>query len=239
MRNKLIALDLLLLAAIVWLGFRMRVTWQEARLRERALLARSVKPEAAPPFRAVPIPSPAPAVNYFDVAQKLLFSRDRNPTVVIETPPPKQRPPLPLAHGFMNFGEPQIILSEKPGAAQKIYRIGDTIGDFKVLAVNRRNITLEWDGQSFETALADMRPKQAAAEAAPPPSQPAAAPPPATAANTLGSGTKSGPGVSMGSENRACIAGDTASAGTVQDGYKKVVRASPFGDVCFWEPTAK
>ena len=51
----------------------------------------------------------------------MLFSRDRNPTVVLDPPPPPppppQMPPLPVAYGVMDLGSgPTAILAEKPGA---------------------------------------------------------------------------------------------------------------------------
>ena len=57
----------------------------------------------------------------------MLFTRDRNPNVVIEVAPPKPMPPLPSAFGFMNFGGPSVILTEKPGGPQRAYRPGEQI----------------------------------------------------------------------------------------------------------------
>jgi len=36
--------------------------------------------------------------------------------------------------------------------------------------------------------------------------------------------------------NRACVPTDTSPAGTVKDGFKKVITQSLMGE-CYWEPT--
>ena len=41
-------------------------------------------------------------------------------------------------------------------------------------------------------------------------------------------------GVVVGNAIKACTPGDTSPAGTVANGYKKVVEATPFGDACHW-----
>jgi hypothetical protein len=40
----------------------------------------------------------------------------------------------------------------------------------------------------------------------------------------------------MGNSTRACVPGDTTPPGTVQDGLRKVVSKTPFGESCRWEP---
>jgi hypothetical protein len=35
---------------------------------------------------------------------------------------------------------------------------------------------------------------------------------------------------------KLCQAGDSNPAGTVVDGYRKVIKATPFGGICSWEP---
>jgi hypothetical protein len=42
-------------------------------------------------------------------------------------------------------------------------------------------------------------------------------------------------GVDTGGGIRACAPGDTAPAGTMSDGYRKIVSETPFGKVCRWE----
>ena len=120
MKRKLILLDLVLLAAIGAAVWRLRQNWVEAREREQALLNRRVKPLALPPVFKAPRVEPVAAAGYADIALKMLFSKDRNPTVVVEAkpaPPPKPMPPLPVLYGVMNLVDSTtVIMGEKAGA---------------------------------------------------------------------------------------------------------------------------
>jgi hypothetical protein len=131
-------------------------------------------------------------------------------------------------------------LAEKPGAAHHSYKSGDTIGEFKVVAMNQKEILFDWNGQPVRKTFAEL----AAAKPTVPASaysdasqqQQPAAPAPA-APSTTAIGAKAGPGAAdMGNQTKACVAGDSNPAGTVQDGMRKVVTKSPFGEVCRWEP---
>lgn len=236
MKRNLVLLDLLLMALTGVLGWQFRQNWLAARLREQKLMAQQATAKPPVPLSAQPPVTPVVAGNYLDVAARVLFSKDRNPNVeVIPPPAPPPMPALPAAHGYMNFGEPAVILTAKPGGQQKTYRPGDVVGEFKLVSVNNDDIVFEWSGKEVRRKLADIT-----ARAAPPPA-PEAAPAPAAAAakaeaSTLSAAAKAGPGVSMGGEQRACNAGDTTPAGTTQDGFRKVTQASPFGNKCWWEP---
>ncbi|MEO8131609.1 MAG: hypothetical protein ABI822_31235, partial [Bryobacteraceae bacterium] len=113
----------------------------------------------------------------------------------------------------------------------------DKIGPFKLLGVNRTDILFDWNGKPVQRKLSELVDKnanaaaeRAAAEA--PKQAPAApaAPPPAVVAEAKG------PGKSMGGDVKACQPGDTNPPGAIVDGLKKIVTASPFGQVCRWEP---
>ena len=240
MNRKILALNLALLALLGTLGWMLRAHWRETRARELATLAKGAR-------RSVQLPPPSPAppeavvpANYLDVAQKTLFSKDRNPNVIIETvapPPPKPEepiPPRPEYFGQMGLGDPVAFLSlEKVG--QKGFHAGEQIGPFKLVAFDRATITFEWNGKTLEYPLADLKPKESVARAAapaPPPSQPA--PASVLVGNTQ---TKSDPdfGVANG-PNRACVPGDKSPSGTVKNGLKKLVVPGPFGEYCTWEP---
>jgi hypothetical protein len=173
------------------------------------------------------------------VAQQMVFSRDRNPDVILDPPapppPPKPMPPFPVAYGVMNLGGgPTAILSEKAGAEHHGYRAGEKIGEFKLVALNNHEIVLEWEGKYVKKTieeLADRRPivQEKPAEA------PQAAAPAATQITSVAE--PKGPGTTdMGKSSRACVPGDTSPPGTVQNGLKKVVSKTPFGESCRWEP---
>ncbi len=41
-------------------------------------------------------------------------------------------------------------------------------------------------------------------------------------------------GVALDDRTKACVPGDTSPAGTVLNGYTKVIEATPFGNACRW-----
>ena len=239
MRRKLLALNLILLALTAALTWHLRARWLEAQARREAVRSRPVQPAPVAPAVLPPQQAPVAAAGYNEVAQKMLFVKDRNPEVIIEVEPPKPMPPFPVAHGVMALGGPPVaILSEKPGAPHRGYRPGEKVGEFKLVAASTQELVLEWDGKQIVKKIEELRekavPQQTAAAAAQPPGPVRGAPaspptpPPAPA--------KPGPGVALGGEIRACTPGDASPAGTVIDGMRKVVTRTPFGEACRWEP---
>jgi hypothetical protein len=239
LRRKLWLLDILLFALVIFSASMLRQRMLESRVREEALL--KIRVPVAPPPALAPVGTvtPASSASYMEVAQLLLFSKDRNSSIILDPPapppPPKPMPSLPISYGVMDLGEgPTVILAEKAGAQHSGYRPGEKIGEFKLVALNNTEIVLEWEGKYVKRRieeLADRQPIQltpaAGAEAAP-----AAATAPATSL----SGKKEGPGADMGNQTKACVPGDQTAAGVVQDGFKKVLTKTPFGESCRWEP---
>jgi hypothetical protein len=238
LRKKLLALNLALASLTGYAGFEWRQAWLAAKAREAATLHKKLKP---PPPPVVTVPPPVPPViasGYADIVEKTLFDRSRNPTVVVELPPPPQRPPmppLPAFHGTLNLGDrdgPIAILSLGAGPEQAVHP-GEPIGQFKLLDVNTEEITFEWDGKAVRKKLNEL----ASASPAPQPAAPvraegvaSPAPAPAALAKT------SGPGVDMGGGFKACVPDDPTTPGTIVDGARKVVLPTPFGVMCRWEP---
>jgi hypothetical protein len=179
LNRRIVLLNLALVAlagALVWI---LRANWLEAQARERAVLQRKAtpKPVLAPPTPPA-VKAAAPA-EYIDVANKMLFSKDRNPTVVVEPPKPAPEPVMPALpnyHGQMAIGEPVILLSPANGA-QRSYQAGDQVGDFKLVSFNQENVAFEWKGKSIERKLEELRPKQTLAQAAAAPTPAAASTP--------------------------------------------------------------
>lgn len=244
MRRRWLLINGLLLAANGVCAWVFEQRWQQARQRERRLAEVNVEPLPVPPFTPLVPPKPASPANFLETAQKNLFSRDRNPNVIIEVappPPPKPVPPFPLAYGVIDLGGgPTVILAEKPGAPHHSYRAGDQVGPFRIVALNHSQILFEWDGKRFLKDLEEL-----ADRSAPPPREqtaasaaPAPAPAPAAAAGltTVTAKTPAGPGADVGGGFRACVPGDPTPVGTVRDGLRKVVLSTPFGDSCRWEP---
>ena len=232
-------LNVTLLVVTLVAAWRVRSEWQAAKERERKVLVR--KPSPAPALSTPPVPAPKPVVpaGYIDIAKNMLFSKDRNSTVIVPPPPPPPAPPpmpaLPVLHGVMNIGDgPMAILSEKANTAHHDIRPGEKFGEFTLLAVNNQEIVLEWNGQQVRRRLDELLDRSAAAApqqaASPPgvtPAAPAAPAPPAV---------KAGPGVDIGNGIKACVAGDTSPVGSVVDGLKKVTWDTPFGKGCRWDP---
>jgi hypothetical protein len=237
--RKVIFLNLLLASLAIWMGWLLRTKWLDEEAHRQDVMKQATHSATVPP------PPPAPAVQrpvaaeYIEVAQRTLFTKDRNPNVVIETPPPPPPPPpvppLPVYRGQMDIGEPVVFLATSP-TNEKGYRKGDTVGKFKLVAFDRDNITLEWDGKNLEHKLTDLASKEpqpaqssvvAAAAPAPPVLNIAPPPPKSNGEPALG--------VDMGGP-RACVAGDNSPAGTTLNGYRKVISQGLMGQSCHWEP---
>ena len=242
MRRRLWIVDLALLALIALAATALRERWLEGRAREEALLKQMVAAPPPPVLPPLPGVTPSNAAQYNEVAQLMLFSRDRNPNVILDPPPapppPKPMPALPFAYGVLNLGGPPlVIMSEKPGATHRGYRQGEKIGEFTIYAFNNTDIILEWEGKYVQRKIEEMSDRKLVAMTPanePPP--PAAAAAPNTGPTNLANVGKAGPGTDMGNQTRACVPGDTTPPGTVQDGMRKVVSKTPFGDSCRWEP---
>jgi hypothetical protein len=176
----MILLNLTLLALAGVLVWILRTNWIEAQARERTVLLRRVEPKTvlAPPTPPA-VKAAAPA-EYIDVANKMLFSADRNPTVVVEPPKPAPQPVMPALpdyNGQMSIGEPPVILLSMANGAQRSYQTGEQVGDFKLVSFDQEKAIFEWKGKMIERRLDDLRPKQTMAQAAPaPPPAPVSAP---------------------------------------------------------------
>ena len=223
------------MALICATGWRLWQNREMALERERMVLGKVVKPLPPPPLSELaPVPRLTPAT-YAEIADKMLFSRDRNAIVTVVAPPEKIMPPLPLLHGVVDVGDgPVAILVMRAGGQDKGFRPGEKVGDFKLVSVSANALVFDWEGKRVEKTLEEIMDRSAlqqpaaAAETTPRPVAPAAAPPPANA--------PAAPGVSMGGEFKACVPGDNSAAGTVADGMRKVVSSTPFGTTCRWEP---
>ncbi len=236
MRKKLLALNLLLLALLALGSWRLYENWRSARDHRQTVLGKPA-PKAPQPGAAPVSSEPLRAAGYLDVAERFLFSKDRNPDVIIDVEAPKPVPPLPVAYGVLDFGGgPTAILSPRPGASQRSYRVGEMIGEFLLAEAGTEEIVFEWEGKRIRKRLEELAPRPSEASAPQESAQaPAAPPPPPAAATSLSPAELAAPGVDLGGQVRGCQPGDTSPAGTVRDGYRKVVTVTPFGSSCRWE----
>ena len=240
MNRKLLVLNVVLAAVAVYAGFQLRGQWLAAKAREAAIVNRKPNPLPPPQFTPLSTAPPVLSAGYAEIAQKLLFDRSRNSTVVVEVtppPPPKPMPPLPLYHGMMNIGDgPAAILSINAGSPQMEIHPGEMIGPFKLVDVNTQDITLEWDGQVIHKTVDEILDRttrqvvadgSAAASASPaPPMLPVIK-------------TPLGPGDDAGQGYKVCQPNDSTPDGSVVDGYRKVSMPTPFGNACRWDPVRR
>ncbi len=245
MNRKLWLLNFALLVLAGFLVWTLRARWKEGAAQQHAFFSQAPNLRALMMPPTPPVPPVTPA-EYNDVAQKMLFAPDRNPNVVIAPPPPPPPPPpmpaLPVYYGQMAIGEPVVLLAVSPNGEQKSYRKGEDVGKFKVVAFDRETITFQWDGKDVVRRLEELLPKESSSPQAA--AAPAGPSPPTggTRTNILGSDTPSQPstkpptvGTDMGGGFRGCVAGDNSPAGTLLDGYRKVISQSLMGQQCFWE----
>ena len=247
MKRKVLWVNLILIALAAVLAWRLRETFIGDRYGERVVL------EAPARVRAILAPPPPPpfaipsAAQYIDIAQKTLFSRDRNPNVVVEPPPPppkKEMPPLPRFYGVMSmFGDSAILLSAGR-EGQKLYRNGDPVGPFKLIDFDNQKVTFDWDGEKVERSFTDLAPTDKdAGQAQAPAQQPAPAAAAPRSVSSLSSPAAAAPdekessmGVDIGGGFRACNMNDSQPAGAVVGNFKKVVTQTMAGPSCHWEP---
>jgi hypothetical protein len=237
MKRRLLLLNVAL--ALAWIGLTavLYQRWRAGEARNAEILRRA---SMGPAAKAIELKkeaeAPVRAASYFEAAEKMLFSRDRNPTVIVEAPPPEKKPmpPLPNAFGVMDLGDGPVAFLALKGQPQRGYKVGESVGDFKLAAADARELTFEWEGERVTRKLDDLR--GVAVELTP---VSAAAPPAqnAPAAPTV-AGREAGPpkmGEDLSATTKYCAPDDASPEGTVLDGYKKVVRRTPFSTACFWE----
>jgi len=246
MNRKLIALNLALGALVVWAGFGLRQMWLAAKARDAAEFNRNSGTVPVAPLTPLPNQQAVVPAKYKTIADKFLWDKSRNPEVPVEPPPPPPpeppMPPLPVYHGLMNIGEgPTAFMGKTASSPYEIVHPGETIGEFKLLAVNEKEIELEWHGKKVHRSvdeLTDNSAQAAPVEAVnaglgrPANAPPVSAPPPPP--QELGPGEKHD-----NFDNASCLANDTTPDGTVKDGYRKIHRLTPFGNICLWEKVGK
>lgn len=238
MKRKLWLLNILLVAAIALAGWQLRKEARELHAREHATLD---KHPPAPALPAQPSAAPPPMVTgaaYIGIAKDMLFSKDRNSQVIVDPPkppaPPKPLPPLPVVHGVMDIGDgPIVMMSEKSGGRHRGVHVGEKIGEFKLLSVNRTDLVLGFEDRTVKKTLQELIDRGgvdagAVAGQTGPAGGASSTPAPAVVG-------KSEPNVKLSEDTATCQTNDPSPAGTVVNGMRKVVMATPFGNACRWE----
>lgn len=259
MKTKLVALNLLLLAGIAAVAWQAKQRWDEAQWKRRANLSAKVAPAPAAAASPAPKPEAATPAKYAEVAQKNLFSRDRNPNIIIDPPAekPKPMPALPVLYGVMGLPSGmRALMSEKPGSGTRPVKAGDKVGEFKILSLDAQNVVFEWEGQQVARKVEELIDRSAREGAAAAPQSNGPAGVVVNAASAAGSSSQQNPqnntpqssqtlpgpkapGVEMGApgkSERACAPGDSSPDGAVSGGYRKQTLVTPFGARCSWVP---
>jgi hypothetical protein len=246
--RKLIFLNVVLLALAGWLFWMLRLKWIELHQHEHTVLALSpaVRQRLMPPS-PMPLFKPMSATDYNDVAQKMLFSKDRNPNVIVDpppppppAPPPPPMPDLPAYYGTMAlFGDP-VILLKLPKGQQRKYHAGEMVGPFKLVSFDKQKVVFEWDDKIVERKPEELKEKESAMAMVQQNTQdvsPTRVEPTILIKPTAPDAPKISDkiGADNGAGIHQCVAGDTTPAGTVVDGYKKVVTFGMFGETCMWQ----
>jgi hypothetical protein len=246
LNRKMIFLNLVLLALAGWLFWMLRLKWLELHQHEHTVLALAPAGRRLYPPAPNALPKSFAAGDYNEVAQRTLFSKDRNPNVIVDpppppppTPPPPPMPELPAYYGTMAlFGDPVILLS-LPKGPQRKYHAGDKVGPFQLISFDREKVVFDWDGKTVERKPEELKEKESSVQ-----QQQQTAEGPATRVEPLKlipDPPADAPKLSaqIGKDNgggvHQCVPGDTTAPGTVVDGYKKVVTTNMFGQTCMWQ----
>ncbi len=238
MRHRLLLLNVLLAALTAAGGWRLRQDWLRDHQHSSTILQTHVKPVAPPALKPVPVPAPFAAPTFADVAQKDLFSKDRNPNVVIEPiavkPKPKW-PPMPIVYGVMGLPGGMIaMMAEKPDSRSRGVEIGQKIGELKLVALNADKITFEFEGETQEKNIQDLVNRGGQSDGSSAAAAVSMNPANIAEQNRNLPPPPPKPGIDIGNQMKSCQAGDTSPAGTVADGYRKVEENTPFGPACRW-----
>ncbi len=248
MKVKLIALNLLLLAGLGAIAWQTRVQWMAATAARQSNLNVPIRPVAPPAIAPAPRPESLVATRYADVANKNLFSKDRNAEIIVDPPKveiPKPMPPLPIVFGVMGLPSGvKAIMAEKPGAPSTTVKAGETLGEFKIVALDTTSVTFDWTGKQITRKIDDLIDRsggqsasggnQPAMASQQQQSGPAAPPPPPAPLSVNNHPTSADLGDEMSPTMRNCKAGDTSPYGSVVDGYKKTSVPFAFGPLCRW-----
>ena len=153
--RRLFYVNALLVVLAAWLGMRL-VSLESHRAGHVMAIQGELREDVPDEVQSVK------AASYAAVAQKMLFSRDRNadvllaPVPMVHVMPPPPAPPLPKLHGVMMMGgNPRVILSV--GAeGQKIYGFGDRIGGWEIVKFDSKTISLKWMDKEITRDFAEL-----------------------------------------------------------------------------------
>ena len=245
MSRNLVLLNLALLAVLVAGTTELYRRTKDARQRydifERTGSGQGTHAFSRPDKLAAVRPS-----DYLAVVDRLLFSKDRNPIVTIEVPPPEvaDRPDLPRFIGLMDLGDgPIALMASAPNAIPKPVVRGEKVGEFTFVEAQGDSIIFQWQDETIEVSQAELTGSagQAAGTSANPRRSAAGQPQAASGArldaqregrvggqHNIGSELPGRPGV------YAADPKDSSPHGTEHEDFVKTVKKTPFGTQSWW-----
>jgi hypothetical protein len=159
---------------VIYAGIQLHSEWVAAKARQATMPGPAPKPAAVVP--PAPLPQqPAVLPSGYRGRVRTICSMPRAiPTIPVDPPPPppppKDPPPLPSFHGMMDFGDPQgpvALITENNTPGHEEVHAGEMIGEFKLVAFDRKEMTLEWEGKVLHKRLNEGGSEKARAPARP------------------------------------------------------------------------
>lgn len=238
MKRNLILLDIALVCLIGIAMWKVQGEWVSQKQHEQQIEKARVAPPPVPAVSIPGAPPPVVAASYSDIASKMLFSKERNPNIIVAVvePPKRPMPPLPILRGVMGLPSGMLaLMSADAKAPGKGVKVGEKIGEFELADLSQDEISLKWEDKTVTKSVSEMIYHGLETPEKAPATGPPGAPPPAE--NTAPVAQTGKPGVpSVGEQDvKTCTPGDTSPNGTVADGYRKVKLVNPFGTSCHWE----
>ena len=245
MSRNLLLLNLALLAVLVAGATELYRRTKEARQRYN-IFERTGSGQGTTVFSRPGKPAAVRPSNYIAAVYRLLFSKDRNPIVTVEVPPPEvaDRPDLPRFIGLMDLGDgPIALMASDSKAIPKPVARGEKVGEFTFVDAQGDSITFQWQDETIEVSQAELKRSRAqAAGTSPNPRRSAGVrPQPVSTARLdpqrqgqVGGQYNIGPELTGRPGVHAADPKDTSPHGTEQGGFVKTVKKTPFGNQSWW-----
>lgn len=223
-------LNLVLFVTASLLAFQLRKQWQTYYASHNAarIQPQSTQATQYPGYVSKLVTVP----NYSAIVDKHLFNLERNNVVPVDPPPPSEPKvvaPKPILMGTMGLaGTNYALMVSGAGGDSNLYRrlkVGDQLDGYTLVKVLHDKVVMNAGGTELDVRISDQ-PK--------PRSQPA----PGVTATGSGSrvsavGTSGNPNPAQ--TDSAQMPAPDAPEGTVFNGRRKRIVASPFGPTIVWE----
>ena len=244
MSRNLVLLNLALLAILVAFTTELYRRTKDARQRYD-IFERTGSGQRTHAFSRPAKPAAVRPSDYLAVVDRLLFSKDRNPIVTVEVPPPEvaARPDLPRFIGLMDLGDgPIALMASDSKAIPKPVARGEKVGEFTFVDAQGDSITFQWQDETIEVSQAELTgsPVQAAGTSLTPRGA-AGRPQPGSSARLdsqregrVGGQHNIGPELVGRPGVYAADPKDSSPHGTEHEDFVKTVKKTPFGSQSWW-----